>query len=348
LFTRRGQDASPLTARDRHVGAASWVLPFALVLAFTGSYFSFADSFGLPALARIAFEGDKERLVETLVGVPPVEDPRPAAVADIDAMIADASGRGGAEPDYLVIQRWGRRDGRVSLFTKPAEGDLTSPSYVYDATDGTQLLEKPDFGVVPSAGGTMIGLIFALHYGAFAGVWSRIVWFGLGLGVAFTALTGLLLWCRRRSDVLAWQRLNRAVHWVGFGLPFALTAVPYGFFPARAAGIAETDGWMNAAFITAALLAAVLSVVIRDLNRATCALLGLTGTALAGLPFLRLLCGGPGWGEAIARELNAVVAVDAAFALAGVACLLAAWRQFKVAGRQSQALDAAATVATTQ
>jgi uncharacterized iron-regulated membrane protein len=37
LFKRRGGGVSLLAARDRHAGAASWILPFALVLAFTGS-----------------------------------------------------------------------------------------------------------------------------------------------------------------------------------------------------------------------------------------------------------------------------------------------------------------------
>jgi len=331
LFKRRGGGVSLLAARDRHAGAASWILPFALVLAFTGSYFSFTDSVGLPALARVAFAGDEVRLVEAIVGVPPAEDARAAALADIDAMVVDAGRRGRTVPNFVLVERWGRRDARVSVFLEPAEGDLTSPTYVYGGTDGRLVVAKPDFGLVPSAGGKLIELIFALHYGNFAGVSSKIVWVGLGYGVSFTALTGLLLWCRRRAETPAWRRLNRAVHWVGFGLPLALAGTPYGFFPARAAGIADTQSWMTAAFIIAAVFAGALAATARDMTRVKYLLLGLTGVALAGLPLLRRATGGTDWPDALAGGLAAVVALDIAFAIAGIACFAAVWWQSRLA-----------------
>lgn len=328
LFKRRGTRGSPLAARDRHTGAASWIVPFAFVLAFTGSYFSFTDSIGLPALARVAFAGDEAHLIEAIVGVPPEVDARPAELADIDAMVANAASRSSALPNFILIERWGRMDSRVSVFLDPAEGDLTSPTYVYGGADGRLIHEKPDFGFVPSAGGKLIEMIFALHYGNFAGVWSKIVWVALGFGVAFTALSGLLLWCRRRHEAPAWRRFERIVHWVGFGLPLALVATPYGFFPARAAGLADTHGWMTIAFLFALLVAGSVAATVRDLARVRYVLLGLTGLALSALPLLRGAAGGPGWSEALAGGLDAVIALDVAFVLAGATCLLAAWRQF--------------------
>ena len=57
-FTLRESQTAVLAARDRHSVAASWGLPFAFLLAFTGCFFSFATSFGVPVLAMVAFGGD--------------------------------------------------------------------------------------------------------------------------------------------------------------------------------------------------------------------------------------------------------------------------------------------------
>ena len=51
LFVAERPGRRLVSARDRHVLAASWSIPFAFVLAFTGSFFSFAGTVGLPLVA---------------------------------------------------------------------------------------------------------------------------------------------------------------------------------------------------------------------------------------------------------------------------------------------------------
>ena len=60
-------------------------------------------------------------------------------------------------------------------------------------------------------------------------------------------------------------------------------------------------------------------------------LIGLTGVALAGLPLLRRATGGTDWPDALAGGLAAVVALDIAFAIAGIACFAAVWWQSRLA-----------------
>ncbi|MES2488582.1 MAG: PepSY-associated TM helix domain-containing protein, partial [Pseudomonadota bacterium] len=55
LFTLRRKKDVLLTRRDAHVVAGTWNLPFSFILAFTGSYFSFAGAFAIPAMAMVAF-----------------------------------------------------------------------------------------------------------------------------------------------------------------------------------------------------------------------------------------------------------------------------------------------------
>lgn len=348
LFVRRGSGTSPLAARDTHVGAASWMLPFALILAFTGCFFSFVNSFGLPTLARISFGGDEQRLGEVLVGVPPEEDPRPVPTADVDAMIADAARRGGAEVVFVEVERWGRADARVSVFMDTAPGRLTRPSYVYAGIDGRLLHEKPVLGLVPSVSGSLFDVISSLHYGRFAGVWSKTVWVALGFGLAFVVLTGLLLWCRRRRDAPAWRRLERVAHWVGYGLPLALVATPYGYFPAYAAGVAETSGYIYAAFASATIVAAAAVIALRQLGTVRRFLLGLTGAALLGLPLLRLVTGGLDWVTAAQGNAQAVIALDVAFVLAGAACAWIALRPRRAPAARPTAPEPAPAISEIQ
>lgn len=326
LFTLRrwrGKNHDPLLpTRDAHVIAGTWNLPFAFILAFTGSYFSFASAFGIPAMAMVAFGGDQEQMIAAIVGNPPQRDTAPAVTANLDAVIADARQRAGVEPSFVMVSNWNRADALITVFLEPAEGALTSPSYVYQGTSGRFQYEKPVLGRVPSAGGTLAALMGPLHFGHFAGVLSKAVWFALGFAGAYVTLSGLNLWVQRRSDQPAWRPLARAVQWVGYGLPLALIATAYAYFPLRAAGSAVQDAMMQT-FLGVAALAALIAWQARQIDDARRRLVALTALGLLGLPLLRWSCGGLGWIEALARGLVVIPALDIAFIIAGVLAVLA-------------------------
>src|SRR3546814_12476134 len=65
LFTLRRRRGDLLSKRDAHAVAGSWNLLFSFLLAFTGSFFSFATSFGVPVMAMVAFNGDQAKAFET-------------------------------------------------------------------------------------------------------------------------------------------------------------------------------------------------------------------------------------------------------------------------------------------
>src|SRR3546814_15975193 len=72
-----------------------------------------------------------------------------------------------------------------------------------------------------------------LHFGNFAGILSKAVWFGLGFAMCYVTLTGLRLWLARRGQSarsLRW--LDRVVMVVGFGMPFALVVAAAAFLVA--------------------------------------------------------------------------------------------------------------------
>jgi uncharacterized iron-regulated membrane protein len=320
LFTVRRKKDKLLAARDVHVVAGTWNLPFAFILAFTGSYFSFGSAFGIPVMAMVAFGGDQEKAIEAVIGNPPAENKTPAEMANLDAMIADARQRSGAELSFVQVEHWGRADARVTMFTDYRDGELFGPNYVYDGASGTFRYTKPGLGLVPSAGGALFELMAPLHFGNFAGVFSKAVWFALGFAGAYVTITGLLLWTRRREAEPGWAHLARATHWVGFGLPLALTVAAYAYFPARRLD-ADAQTAMMTAFLVCCAFAAVVSWRLPQIEPIKRLLLGLNGLAFLGLPLLRITCGGPGWVDAWNSGLQIVVSMDIAFALGGILCL---------------------------
>jgi uncharacterized iron-regulated membrane protein len=325
LFTLRlGRDAL-LRRRDLHVVAGSWNLPFALILAFTGSFFSFASSIGLPAMAMVKFGGDQEALTETLYGSARQENLAPATTTNLDALLADARQRTGAEPTYLSVAHFGRADATATIFTELPGDDLVYKSLIYDATNGAFLREQPPVGKIPSMGASLVGVMYPLHFGNFAGAASKSVWVALGFAAAYVSLTGMLLWTRRREEQPAWRRMARAVHYVGYGLPLALVVPPYAFFALRGSSIPASQ-IQDIAFLVVAAALAVIALAIESLDHLRRILLACTGVGLLGLPVVRMATGGPGWAEAWHEGIGAVAAVDIALVVMGGLCLWAAAR----------------------
>lgn len=321
IFTLRRNAAPGLAARDRHNVAGTWSLPFAFVLAFTGSFFSFTGSVGLPALALVAFGGDQQAMFATLIGTPPAADPRPATVANFDRIIADSTRRAGSEPDFIQFGHVGRADSRVTLNHPPRDGGLETTSNVYEADTGVFRNEKPVLGTQTSLGSALFSVMGPLHFGNFAGILSKAVWFGLGFATCYVVLSGMMLWLRRREvDSPALNRLDRTVNVVGFGLPLALAASALGYFLAAPAG--DATWWTPAAFLIAAAAAIIAGLVMHDAARLSRGLRFATGALLVVLPVVRMFGGGPGWDAAMAAGSPMLVAVDIGVALAGFAFLI--------------------------
>lgn len=322
LFLSPRPSSRLLTARDRHNLAGSWALPFAIVLAFTGAFLSFAIALGLPTISKVAFGGDRMAVIDRLVGVRDAEDPTPAPLADLDAMLAGAAEAAGTAPRGFSVHHWGRADATVTTFHLPAEGDLTAEQQVFEGATGAHLGAKPALGTKPSIGSVAFGLIPPLHFGTFAGLLSRTVWFALGLAGCYVTLTGLQLWLRRREEDPLWRRLARAVPVVGYGLPIAMAGSGIGFF--LSLPTAQTLFWTPAGFLIAAALAIAAGLAVRE-DGALARLYRIAlGTSLIALPVLRMALGGADWGQLAASGNTAVVAFDLVLLLAGTGFVLAA------------------------
>ena len=315
LRRRRGRDL--LTAKDTHVMASTWNLPFAFILAFTGSFYSLAGAFAIPAIAMVALGGDQELLVETIQGLPAEEDPRPATMADFDAMLQNVRDTG-ATPRFMSINHWGRQDAVVSIFPWQADGELLPKGYDFNPHTGENLGVKPTIGQAPSIGGDLVALMGPLHFGNFAGWLSKVVWFALGFAGAYASITGLILWVRRREANPRWNHLLRATLWSAWGLPAAMVAASYAYLLQQAGLLSgAVEPLMFQAFGLGLLLFALLAWLVKDLLLVPRVLAASLAIGLLALPVMRMGLGGYGWGAAFSNGLPAVWVLDIAFFISG-------------------------------
>ena len=342
IFTLRRRASPVLVDRDKHSVAGTWSLPFAFILAFTGSFFSFFGTIGVPVVAMAAFSGDVEALSEAVFGNPGPADPRPVAIGNLDRITADAISRTGEAPTFLAIEKFGRADATVTSFHNPKASDIEPVALLYNGATATFVRAKPTVGTTPSAGGTLAGIMGPLHFGNFAGILSRAIWFGLGFAMCYVTFTGMRLWVVRRKDEarsLAW--LERTLTVVTFGLPFGLTASAAAFLVTMPMGSAVF--WTPAAFLIASAGAILAGVVAPSNDRLTQLLKVATGAVMIVLPLLRLfVSGGPGWNEAIAADQPIIAALDVAFVVAGIWLVRGARTTESVPRRRTATLGAAA------
>lgn len=314
-----------LTARDRHVLAGSWNLIFAFILAFTGSFFSFAGSFGLPVMAMVSFEGDQDRMFDEVVGTPKPFDSSPAAVKNIDDLVQDALARSGAKDlEFLTVSRWWQKDAVAFLLTEPPEGKIQSENYLYHAADNEFLMVKPEIGLQPSLGNDLVSLITPLHFGHFAGVLSKAIWFGLGFSSAYVTLTGLLLWTRRRKKERLWSRFERVVLWVGYGLLLSMSLSAVGYFIAVLLTLTPSTV-VKLSFVITAIFTALLTVFISSKLK-----LRVLMSSLLALSFILLValrwCTGFSWLHALEVEAYSVIGVDVILLLCAAALIIFIWK----------------------
>jgi uncharacterized iron-regulated membrane protein len=342
IFTLRRRAGPVLVNRDRHSVAGTWSLPFAFVLAFTGSFFSFYGTIGVPVVAMAAFGGDVEALSEAVYGNPGTPDPRPAAVGNLNRITADAIRRAGTVPTFIAFEKFGRADAAVTTYHGPRAGDLDPVTLLYNGATAQFVRVKAQVGAQPSAGGTLVGIMGPLHFGNFAGMLSKAIWFGLGFAMCYVTYTGMRLWVvRRRAEARSLAWLERTLTVVGFGLPLGLTVAAAAFLVTMPLGSAVF--WTTAAFLIASGATILAGVLARSNDQLIVILQGAIGGAMLALPPLRLfVAGGPGWAEAVMSGHPMITAIDFGFLIGSVWLIRECWMaRRKVARTDATRLAAA-------
>lgn len=324
LFTdlfiiRKQRDKTPLV-RDAHTVAGTWSIPFALLLAFTGAFFSFAGAFGLPAMAMVAFGGDQEAMIYTLVGEQKEKDESPLDSASVNAMLRDAQTRESGVPNFVSVSHPDTKAAQMTLFYSPSDGGVEPKQVVYDMTTGEFSKYKPQVGTVPSLGSTILALIFPIHFGTFAGLLSKLVWISLGVASCYVTITGLKLYAvRKEKSARRW--LTRLNHWGFLGLPICSLAAGLGFFSALLAG-ASTSSWTPLFFVGAAAVITLFCLANPKVEHIKITLLWCNALLCLTLPILRMTITDVGLFTVLANNMEAVLLIDSMLWVCAIACFI--------------------------
>lgn len=292
-------------ARDLHVLAGTWGLPFAFILAFTGAFFGFATTIGVPVVALAAFDGDQAALVESVLGIEEDVDLTPAPLASLDYIIMQASEISGTTAHFVRIMNYGAAGAEVLVTVGASNGSLSGGILAFDGVSRAFEGERPVLGTVPSLGSSLFSIMAPLHFGNFAGFASKLVWMGMGLAMAYVTATGMLLWTKRREEIPRWRAFR---HWIIvtiWGLPIAMLVSAVAFFLSVPAG--DPHWWTPFGF-----LVGTLGVIVQGLRRRDPQpqfRLVAAGLCLI-MPVIRHITGGTSWSEALLQGGTEILVVD--------------------------------------
>jgi uncharacterized iron-regulated membrane protein len=207
-FRLRLGGAKRLSNADIHNRIGVWALPFHFIVALTGSLLGLAGLI-IGVLAFVAFNGDQEKAIGTLLGPQAIEHSRPAPLPDILPMVAEVQRRApGAEINALRFEHVGTRGQLVALGTSE-RGHLTRLEG-WSFNGSGRFLAKLGY-TDGSVGMRIYGMITPLHFGDYGGIILKLIYFVLGTGLCTVVATGGNVWLtRRREQGEAYPRLERA------------------------------------------------------------------------------------------------------------------------------------------
>lgn len=198
---------------DVHKLGGLWSLWFALIIALTGVWYLVEALRGDIGDGKLAWTGTGAFAVNIL---PPLESSDRLAEMPLDDLVARARA---VRPDLQIRSMWREagyfyvdgqaghllaRDRANKLYLDPHTGKVAYDQRADDQPAWWRLSDTAD----------------PLHFGDFAGLASKLVWFAFGLVVSALALTGAWLHAQRLA-----RDAGRRVAWPGAGLAMAATAV---------------------------------------------------------------------------------------------------------------------------
>ncbi|MEM8836471.1 MAG: PepSY-associated TM helix domain-containing protein [Pseudomonadota bacterium] len=195
MFTWRLDRSVRLKWQDTHKILGLWGLPYAAMIAFTGAFLGLLVIM-LPATALLVFNGDREAIGDALSGPPVVETGVMSEMHLFNPLRERAAEAVGRMPERLTIQRWGDESAHY-VFLYKIEGHLLRyGSYVVSGSSGDFIENRLTQG--PGAAWRVVSSITPLHYATYGGIWLKVLYAVLAVGLCVVIATGSMMWLERR------------------------------------------------------------------------------------------------------------------------------------------------------
>lgn len=224
-FRLRWGGTRRLTNADLHNRIGVWALPFHLIVALTGSLLGLAGLITL-LLALVAFKGDQDRAVASLLGPQAGNSTTLAPPPPLPEMLATLERNApGASLTQISFEHPERIGQQTRLVTAAPRHLARNEAYLFDGAG--RLIWKSGL-TDGNAGARIFGMITPLHYGTYGGLALKIIYTLLGTGLALIVATGGNIWlARRRDQGRVAPRLENL--WVGliWGQPLVLVFLAF-------------------------------------------------------------------------------------------------------------------------
>ena len=238
---------------DLHNRFGLWAAPFHLIIGTTGAYFGMAGII-LVVVASLNYDGDRDAVIDQIFTPDPVLAPqegKPAigrAFAQMETLAPEKS------PIFLTVHEVGEPEQFIEIYAKAPNRMIYAEGYRFD-TAGNYI---GDAGYEDGEWGKqLVWAMYRLHFGDFAGLVSKWLYFVLGVMLTMLCVSGMEIWLSKKAHPPLASRLWYSAVW-GSISALALTAVADMFF----AGSLITVFWCLMLFNTA------VAVPLKSLTKA--------------------------------------------------------------------------------
>ena len=237
---------------DLHNRFGLWAAPFHLIIGVTGAYFGMAGLM-LMLVAQIHYDGDQDAVVNQIFTPDPVVAPQQGKPALGKAM-AQMNTLAPEKPMiFLTVHEVGKPEQFIEIYAQAPGRMIYAEGYRFD-TAGNYLgragYEDGEWGK------QLVWAMYRLHFGDFAGVTSKVLYFVLGIMLTMLCVSGMEIWLSKKAHPILATRLWYCVVW-GSVSALALTAIVDMFF----------TGSLIAVFWGLMLINTVLTVAVKTLTK---------------------------------------------------------------------------------
>jgi len=210
---------------DLHNRFGLWAAPFHLIIGVTGAYFGLAGLV-LVLVAQLHYGGDRGAIIDQVFTPDPVieaQEGKPALGKAIAQMATIAPEK---PLIFLTVHEVNKPEQFIEIYAQAPGRMIYAEGYRFD-TAGNYL------GAAGYEGGAwgkqLLWAVYRLHFGDFAGMTSKVLYFVLGVMLTMLCVSGMEVWLSKKAHPVLATRLWYCTVW-GSVSALALTAVADMFF----------------------------------------------------------------------------------------------------------------------
>lgn len=205
---------------DLHNRFGLWAAPFHLIIGVTGAYFGMAGLI-LIVVAQLYHGGDRDAVIEKIFTPDPVLEQQVArpqlqkAIAQMNTLAPQH------RLLFLTVHEVNTPQQFIEIYTQVPGKMIYSENYRFDTSGnylGTAGYEQGHWGK------QLVYAMYRLHFGNFAGVPSKVLYFVLGIMLTALCVTGMEIWLAKKAHPPVLTRAWYSVAW-GSISALALTAL---------------------------------------------------------------------------------------------------------------------------